>query len=62
MAGHSIKLGHCIQLQNTVIISTKPTFMGCIFREAIEIEVHPRSVNRKDGFCLSMLWKSLILN
>jgi hypothetical protein len=60
MAGHNIKLGHHNQVQTTMIISTKSRFMDCNFREAIEIKVDPSSVNRKDGFCLSISWKPLI--
>jgi hypothetical protein len=45
---HSINLG-----QHTAILSTKPRYIDCIIREVIEIELHPNSVNREDGFCLS---------
>jgi hypothetical protein len=34
--------------------------MDHILREAIEIELHPNSINREDGFYLSRSWKSLI--
>jgi hypothetical protein len=37
MAEHSINLRHHIQLRNTSILSTIPSYMNCIFREAIEI-------------------------
>jgi hypothetical protein len=60
MAEHSINLGHHIQLQNTTTISTKPRYMDRIIREAIEIELHPNSMNREDGFYLSKSWKPLI--
>jgi hypothetical protein len=41
VAGHNIKLGHCIQVQNTMIIFTKCRFIDCIFREAVEIRSIP---------------------
>jgi hypothetical protein len=51
---------HCIQLQNTTILSTKSRYMDQIIREMIEIELHPNNMNRADGFCLSKPWKPLI--
>jgi hypothetical protein len=53
MAEHSTNLGHAIQLHHPAILSTKPRYMDRIIREAIEIELHPNSMNREDGFCLS---------
>jgi hypothetical protein len=53
VAEHSINLGHHIQLQNTIILSTKPRYKDRIIREAIEIELHPNNMNRDDGYCLS---------
>jgi hypothetical protein len=34
--------------------------MDRVIREAIEIELHPNSMNREDGFSLSLAWKPLI--
>jgi hypothetical protein len=34
--------------------------MENIIREAIEIELHPDSMNRKEGFSLSKSWKPLL--
>jgi hypothetical protein len=39
--------------------------LGCVAvqflcEEAIEIELHPKNMNRQMGFCLSKLWKPLI--
>jgi hypothetical protein len=47
MVKHSINLGHHIQLHNTTILSTKPTDMDHIIREAIEIQLHPSNMNRR---------------
>jgi hypothetical protein len=34
--------------------------MHCIIWEAIEIELHPKNMNREDGFWQSKSWKPLI--
>jgi hypothetical protein len=60
VAEHSINLRHRIQLQNTTILSTTLRYMDRIIREAIQIELHPNSMNREDGFYLSTSWKPLI--
>jgi hypothetical protein len=39
MAKHSIHLGHCIQLQNTTILSNKSRYMDQMIRKATEIEL-----------------------
>jgi hypothetical protein len=31
-----------------------------MIREASDIELHPNNMNKKDGLCLSWLWKPLI--
>jgi hypothetical protein len=36
VAKHSVNLGHCFQLQDTTILSTKTTCMDRMIREAIE--------------------------
>jgi hypothetical protein len=60
IAEHSIDQGHCIQFHNSSILATKTRYMDRIVREAIEIELHPYSINREGGFCLSKSWKPLI--
>ncbi|PNF24785.1 hypothetical protein B7P43_G16339 [Cryptotermes secundus] len=51
---------HHIQLQNTSIFATKTRYMDPIIRETIEIELHPKNMNREGGFCLNKLWKPFI--
>jgi hypothetical protein len=60
VAKHSINPGHCIQLQNTTILSTKPRYINKMNREATKIELHPKNINREDGLCLSQSQKVLI--
>jgi hypothetical protein len=60
MTEHSINLGHCFQLQNTTVLSTKSRYMNQMIREAIEIELHPNNLNRENGLHLSQSWKPLI--
>jgi hypothetical protein len=49
MAGHSINPRHYNQLQNTSIISTKPTYIDHNIREAIVLELHNENMNGEDG-------------
>jgi hypothetical protein len=60
VAEHSIDQGHRIQFDNPSIPATKTRYMDRIFREAIEIELHPYNIKREGGFCLSKSWKPLI--
>jgi hypothetical protein len=55
-----INQGHRIQFHSSFILATKTRYMDRIVREAIEIELHPYSINREGGFCLSKSWKPLI--
>jgi hypothetical protein len=45
VAEHNIDQGHHIQFHNASILTTKTRYMDSIVREAIEIEVHPYSIN-----------------
>jgi hypothetical protein len=44
VAEHSTNLGPCIQFQDSILAMRS----GCIIREAIEIELHPDNMNRKE--------------
>jgi hypothetical protein len=59
IAEHTVDLGHCIQFHKTSILAAKTRYMDSIIREAIEIELHPKNMNREVGFCLSKSWKPL---
>jgi hypothetical protein len=53
MAKHSINLSHHVKLQDTTVLYTKMTYMDCMIREAIKIELHPNNMKREDGLQLS---------
>jgi hypothetical protein len=53
MAEDSVNSGHSIQLQDTRILSTKSQYIDYIIIEVTEIELHPNTMNREDGFYLS---------
>jgi hypothetical protein len=60
VAEHSIDQGHRIQFHNSSILASKTRYMDRSVREATKIELHPYSINREGGFCLSKSWKPLI--
>jgi hypothetical protein len=60
VAEHSSGRGHSIQLHNSSILAMKTRYMDRIVWDAIEIELQPYNVNRKDSFCLSKSWNPLI--
>jgi hypothetical protein len=56
MSEHSINLGHCMQVHNTRILSTKPRYMIRIIREATKVEFHPNNMKSEDSICPSKSW------
>jgi len=60
MAKHSINLGHCIQFQDTRILTTRIGCMQCTIRETRKIELPPDNMNKEDDFSWSKSQKPLL--
>jgi hypothetical protein len=59
MDEQSINLGHCIHFHDTSILAKKSGHTECIIRELTENEFHHDNINKKEGFSLCRLWKTL---
>jgi hypothetical protein len=60
IAEHSINHGPYIKFHSASIVATKTRYMDCIVKKATETKLHPYTINREGGFCLSKSWKPLI--
>jgi len=60
MAKYSINFSHHIQFQGTSILSIKCGHMEHSIGEVTETEIHPKNIDRKEGFSLSKSWKPLL--
>lgn len=51
---------HCIQLQDTNILSAKAQNIVWVISDMTQIELHHKNMKKRDGMFLSMSWKLLI--
>jgi hypothetical protein len=60
VAEHGFNNNQTINRPYTRLISAKSGYLDRITREAIEIELHPRNLNREDGLMFSKSWAPLL--
>jgi hypothetical protein len=56
----TINLGQHIQFHETSILARKSGHVECFIRKAVQIDLHPDNMNRKEGFLLSKSWRPVI--
>jgi hypothetical protein len=56
-----IKAKYWINFKDTTVPIRMTCYMDCLVQEAIEIQLHPRSLNRDIGFSKSVFAKLLLL-
>ena len=60
IAKHSSTTKHHICLENTQILAKVDNYFKRKFKEAIEINYHPESLNRDDGWSINPSWQPLL--
>ena len=57
---HNIETGHQILFNKTITIANITLYFLTKCREAIQIQKHPNSLNRDNGYNLNKIWKTIL--
>lgn len=50
LAEHKFEMGHNIRFGSTTVLDKALGYMSCLIKEAVEIRLQPRNINRDRGF------------
>ncbi|XP_046405046.1 uncharacterized protein LOC124170367 [Ischnura elegans] len=62
VAEHSLENGHRINFQDTKLICQAKNYWARVVKEAVEIRLEGKNMNRDSGFHLSYAWKPALKN
>ena len=60
LSEHNIETGHQILFDKTTTIANITSYFPRKYREAIEIQKHPKNLNRDNGYNINKIWETIL--